>query len=108
MLNWIDVTSSFSEDSRHWKGLYLEICEVAEDEIECSLFSNESGEWEIYFNYGIMHGISYSTGEEARLQRIQMMREIGEEFEKSGMEPSTDFINAFCEKYNVDILHAYF
>ena len=29
MLDWKDVTDSFPEPSRHWKGRYLELCEVA-------------------------------------------------------------------------------
>ena len=52
MLEWKDVTNSFTEPSRHWKGRYLELCEVAEGKIELSLFSSPHDSWEVYVNYG--------------------------------------------------------
>ena len=56
MLEWKDVTNSFTEPSRHWKGRYLELCEVAEGKIELSLFSSPHDSWEVYVNYGKMYG----------------------------------------------------
>ena len=53
MLEWKDVTNSFTEPSRHWKGRYLELCEVAEGKIELSLFSSPHDSWEVYVNYGM-------------------------------------------------------
>ena len=58
MMSWKDVTDAFSDNERHWKGRYLEICEVANERIECSLFSCEDNDCEIYVNYGVMYGVS--------------------------------------------------
>lgn len=109
MFEWKDVTDYFSEERRHWRDLYMEVCEVSENEdIECSLFSSIDEEWEIYFNYGIMHGVSYATKENARSQREQMKKDIEEEYRKHRMDPSDEFINDFCTRYKVDIMHAFF
>lgn len=108
MLKWEDKTDTFSEAARHWKGRYLEKCEVALEEIECDLYSCPDDDWEIYVNYGIMHGISYVPVEKAIQQRDQMKKEIEEEYEKHQLEPSDDFINAFAEKYRLDFMNAIF
>ena len=55
MIEWVDVTGSFSEERRHWKERYLEICEVAFDEIECSLFSNKDDDGGNYAGNGVDH-----------------------------------------------------
>lgn len=111
MLKWKNVTDSFSERQRWWKGLYLEICEVSSDpdeKIECDLWSNENGDWEIFFTYGIMDGVSYASADKAEQQREQMKKDIEDEYSRHQNNPSRDFINEFGQKYNVDILHAYF
>ena len=108
MLEWKDVTGSFSESSRHWKGRYLEICEVAENKIECSLFSCEDDDWEIYFSYGKMHGVSYASADKAADKRKQIMEDFEREFEKNGDYPSGEFMDYFDRKYGVDIFHAFF
>lgn len=108
MLEWVDVTNHFSEENRHWKGRYLEVDEVANDEIECSLFSCENDDWEIYFDYGIMYGVCYASADKAREKRSQMMRDIEEEYDRHKMDPSDEFMQSFDEKYHVDVMNALF
>lgn len=108
MLEWEDRTAQFSEDERHWNDRYLEVCEVAENDIECNLYSCFDDDWEIYVNYGEMYGISYAPEEKAAAQRAQMMKEIEAEYDKNGKEPSDDFIDSFAEKYKLDIMNTYF
>lgn len=108
MLKWEDKTDQFTEDERHWNDRYLETCMVADDEIECNLYSCFDGDWEVYVNYGIMYGVSYVPEEKAEAQWKQMMKEIEEEYDKNGKEPSDEFINYFGEKYGLDIMNAYF
>ena len=88
MLKWNDYTDRFHEYERFWRGRYLELCEVAEEEIELNLYSWEDDDWEIYVSYGIMYGISYAPAEKAAAQREQMKEEIEEEYEKHGKNPS--------------------
>ena len=106
MLDWKNVTDTFSERSRHWKGRYLELCEVAENEIELSLFSCPDDLWEVYVNYGIMFGISYVPAENAVEHRNAMKAEIEDEYKRNGLNPSAEFINTFGEKYRLDIMNA--
>lgn len=108
MLEWKDVTDTFDEESRHWRGRYMEICEVAGDKIECSLFSCEDDDWEIYFSFGIMYGVVYATAKEARKKRQAIMKDIAEEYSKNGEKPSGEFMNSFDKKYHVDIMNALF
>lgn len=105
---WKDVTDYFTEEQRHWKGTYMEIDEVAFEQIECSLFSNPRDLWEIYVSYGNMYGVSYAPAEKAAAQRKQMMHDIEEEYKKNQLEPSKEFINSFGKKYKLNIMNAYF
>lgn len=106
---WEDVTRDFSEEQRRWKGTYLKIDEVAFDQIECSLFSDPDDLWEIYVSYGdAMYGVSYAPADKAAAQRKQMMHEIEEEYKKNELNPSSEFINNFAKKYNLDVSHAVF
>ena len=107
-LEWKDVTDCFSERERHWKGRYLELCEVAVDEIELSLFSCPDSDWEVYVNYGKMYGVSYARAENAVEHRNAMKMEIEAEYRKNGKTPSSAFINRFAVKYALDIMHAFF
>ena len=107
-MDWKDVTDTFPERSRHWKGRYLELCEVAENEIELSLFSCPDDMWEVYVNYGKMYGVSYAPAEKAAEHRNAMKAEIEAEFEQNGLNPSNDFIRTFATKYELDILNAVF
>lgn len=102
-MNWERNWRKNREDERHWHGRYMEICEVALEKIECSLFSCPDDDWEIYVSCGIMFGISFVSASEAVKQREQMKKEIEEEYEKSGLEPSEDFVNRFAKKYMLDI-----
>lgn len=108
MLDWKDVTDTFTEPSRHWKGRYLELCEVTENEIELSLFSCPDDEWEVYVNYGRMYGVSYAPADKAADHRNAMKAEIEAEYQKNGMKPSNEFINAFAGKYQLDVMNAIF
>ena len=45
---WEDVTETFTESQRHYKPTYLEIDEVLDERLEVSLFSSETGPYEIY------------------------------------------------------------
>ena len=108
MLEWKDVTDTFDERSRHWKGRYLEICEVAGEKIECSLFSCENDDWEIYFNYGIMYGVVYAKEGEAKRKRKNIMKDIEKEYSKNGEKPSGEFMHYFDKKYHVNIMNAFF
>ena len=108
MLKWKDVTDSFTEPSRHWKGRYLELCEVAEEQIELSLFSSPHDIWEVYVNYGKMYGVSYVDSDNAVAHRNAMKSEIEAEYERNGLYPSDAFIDAFAKKYQLDILGALF
>lgn len=108
MAQWIDVTDTFDEDTRFWKGLYMEQCEVIDDIVECSLFSSKTDDWEIYFNYGIMHGVIYAPEDKAWDTRKEIKKEILEEYEKSGSQPSDEFMAAFGKKYDIDVMNAFF
>lgn len=107
MSNWVNVTSAFSEDRRHFKHTYLEICELLDKTIECSLFSSPDGPWEIYVNFGMMYGVSCAEADQAEARRKQMMAEIEEEHLKNG-DPSPEFINDFVRKYELSIDNALF
>lgn len=99
---WKDKTYSFTEKQRHFKNKYLEICNVFDERVEVNLYSSDE-EYEIYVNYGKMFGISYVSEEEA-YERFEMIKEdIEKEIEKNGFDPSRDFVNEFCEKYQITI-----
>lgn len=102
MSEWINETDAFSEGQRHYKDTYLENCEVLDDKIEASVFSRETGPYEIYFSFGKMYGIVYTDADKAYDIREQMKADIEKEYRKNG-EPSSDFINSFCDKYDVQI-----
>lgn len=101
MKEWKDVTETFSEDERHYKDTYLEICEVL-DENELSLFSSEVGPYEIYVSYGEMYGIVYSDASDAYQKRDEIKKVIEDDYLKNG-KPSNDFINDFAEKYGLEL-----
>ena len=107
MLEWKDVTDTFTEGQRHWKGRYLELCEVSGNSIELSLFSSEN-EWEVYVNYGYMYGVSYVPADKALQHREEMKKTIEEEYEKHQEKPSDSFVNDFVRKYQLDIMSAFF
>lgn len=99
-MRWKDVTETFSERERHYKNTYLENCEVYNEEVEVSLFSSEDGPYEIYFSYGRMYGIIYVEEKEANSRREEVKKELQAEYQKC-KEPSGEFINEFCKKYEV-------
>lgn len=57
MMEWINVTDSFTEKQRHYSNTYLEIDEVYDNVVEVSLFSSQQGPYEIFISYGILYGI---------------------------------------------------
>lgn len=98
MPEWKDVTECFSESQRHYKETYLEIDEVYDDKVEVSLFSTPDDLYEIYFSYGILHGIVYVEAEKAEAKREEIKKELELEYQ-AHKEPTGDFINSFCEKH---------
>lgn len=102
MNKWVNVTESFSEDNRHYNNTYLEIDEVYADVVEVSLFSSQEGPYEIYVSYGIMYGIIYVDAENAYSKREEIKQELEKEYVKHN-EPTDEFIDAFCKKYNVSL-----
>ncbi|MDO4340197.1 MAG: hypothetical protein Q4C91_19265 [Eubacteriales bacterium] len=100
MAEWKNVTEYFSEEQRHYKGKYLEIDEVYDEEVEVSVFSAIEEPYEIYFNYDIFHGIVYAEKENVYEIRDEMKRELQAEYEKN-KKVTNEFINEFAEKYDV-------
>lgn len=100
MNQWVNVTDTFSETQRHYKNTYLEICEVFDEVVEVSLFSSAEDPYEIYFSFGIMYGIVYAEKENADEKREQMKSDLEQEY-RMNKEPSSEFINSFCKKYDV-------
>ena len=102
MGKWVDVTAAFSEEERHYNSVYLEISEVYDNIVEVSLFSSEEGPYEIYFSYGIFHGIIYEDAATASKKR-EIIKKVLEEDYLNNSEPTDQFINDFAEKYNVEM-----
>jgi hypothetical protein len=102
MNQWKNVTDFFSEENRQYKNTYLEICEVFDELIEVSLFSSKKGMFELYFSFGIMYGIIYVDSEKADAKREEVKKELSQEYRKH-KEPTSEFINAFCEKHKVSL-----
>lgn len=102
MGEWVNVTDYFSEGQRHYMDTYLEISEVLDDTIETSIFSSESGPYEIYFCFGMMHGIVYAEADKAYEIREKMKADLEEEYRKN-KKPSTEFIDSFAVKYKVSL-----
>ena len=100
MNNWENVTEYFSEKQRHYKDTYLEINEVFDEIVEVSLFSSKDGIYEIYFSYGKLYGIIYADAEKAYSKREEIKKELEQEYLKH-KEPTSEFINTFCEKHKV-------
>ena len=99
---WTDVTGSFSEGQRHYKNTYLEIDEVYNMEVEVSLFSAEEGLYEIYVSYGRMYGIVYVAPEKAYALRESIKEDLEKAYDNS-REPSSDYINWFVKKYDLQL-----
>ena len=100
MKEWKNVTDSFSEEQRHYKNTYMEICEVYDEVVEVSLFSSRTDPYEIYFSYGYMYGIIYVEKEDADAKREEIKKELQAEYRKS-REPSDEFVNSFTKKHHV-------
>ena len=102
MNKWVDVTNTFSESERHYKNLYLELCEVFDDVVELSLFSCPEGPYEIYFTYDIFYGIVYVEATVAHEKRNEIKKELEMEYCKN-KQATSDFINSFAAKYDVQL-----
>ena len=88
MEKWRNVTKTFSKAQRHYRNMYLEICEVFDDKLEVSLFSSKVESYEIYFSYGIMYGIIYAEEENAALKYEEVKKELELEY-RQRKEPSS-------------------
>ena len=102
MNQWMDVTDTFSESQRFYKNTYLEICEVMDEAVEISLFSCPDDLYEIYFSFGHIFGIVYAHEEEAVEKKEQMKADLEQEYLKNE-EPSSEFVNSFAKKYDVQL-----
>ena len=67
-----------------------------------SLFSSPDGIYELYVSYGKMYGIIYVEADKADSKREEVKNELIQEYQKH-KEPTGEFINAFCEKYKLDL-----
>lgn len=65
-----------------------------------SLFSSETSSYEIYFSFGIMHGIIYTDNENANELYENIKKDIYEEYMKNN-EPTDEFMEEFDKKYHV-------
>lgn len=99
-MEWRNVTHTFTEEQRHYKETYLEICEVYDEKVEVSLFLASDAPCEIYVSYGRMYGIIYVEKEEADSKREEIKKELERECQKYE-EPTGEFINAFARKYGL-------
>lgn len=104
---WKDVTSSFSEQRRHYKDTYLEVDEIygeGKNTIEVSLFSSETSPYEIFIQYGIMYGVVYTDKKSGFKLREEIKEALQKEYDRTKQHaPSKEFINAFGEKYGICI-----
>lgn len=100
MMEWKDVTDSFTEKERHYKATYLEQDEVYGDEVEVSVFSSADDPYEIYFSYGRFYGIVYAEADKAYGIRDEMKKDLEDAYKQS-KEPSDEFIGWFVDKYKV-------
>ena len=76
MVEWKNVTDTFSEEQRHYNGKYLEIDEVYNDEVEVSVFSADDEPYEIYLMMNRMKFISVmiNTMESFMLKKRRSMK----------------------------------
>ncbi|WP_373217780.1 hypothetical protein [Ruminococcus sp. 5_1_39BFAA] len=100
MMKWENVTHTFTEEQRHYKETYLEICEVYDGAVEVSLFSAVGAPYELYLSYGRMYGIVYVEKENADIKREEIKKELEQEYQRC-KEPTGEFINDFAEKYKL-------
>ncbi len=100
-MKWKNVTDGFSESQRHYKNTYLEVCYVFDEVLEVSLFSSEQDLYEIYVSYGIMVGIIYVEQNKA-LSLFEEVKEVLEKEYRINKKPTGEFIDSFCEKYQLD------
>lgn len=100
MMEWINVTDSFTEKQRHYSNTYLEIDEVYDNVVEVSLFSSQQGPYEIFISYGILYGIVYVEEDKAYAKREEIKKELEADYKKH-KKPSNEFIRTFCEKHEV-------
>jgi len=100
MSKWVDVTNTFSDKSRYYKNLFLEICEVYDNVVELSLFTSTEEPYEIYFSYDIFYGIVYVEATTAHEKFSEMKKELEIEYRKN-KKATNKFINNFASKHDV-------
>jgi len=99
-MKWENVTNYFIKEQRNYNNKYLEIDEVYDNTVEVSLFSSKDDLYEIYFSYGIMYGIIYVSKEKANILFEEIKEVLAKEYQIN-KEPTDEFINYFCKKYEV-------
>ena len=102
MTGWNNVTGTFSDKQRHYKNMYLEICEVYDEILEVSLFSSIVDSYEIYFSYGEFYGIIYVEKENAVEKYEAVKNELELEY-RQHKKPTEAFTNEFAEKNRVSL-----
>lgn len=100
MGNWRNVTNTFSEERRHYRDTYLEICEVYDEAVEVSIFSSDSDPYEIYVSYGIMYGIIYCDKEEV-YEKFEEIKQVLQKDYEENKKPTGDFIRTFVNTYEL-------
>ena len=70
--------------------------------MEVSVFSSESQPYEIYVSYGRMYGIIYSNAEDA-YAKLEEIKKVLEKEYKENKEPTAEFVEAFVEKYQLEL-----
>lgn len=99
-MKWEDKTETFTEEQRHYRNTYLEICEVYDNAIEVSLFSAVDQPYEIYVSYGSMYGCVYADKQAVSQLREEIKCELEKEYQMN-KEPKEEFMNTFVEKYKL-------
>lgn len=113
-MKWKDVTNTFDEESRHYQKIwYMEKCEIyGEDDklMECNLSISTEGEGRIYIRFGEMYGDIYVNPpkEDIYKKYEEVKSELQSYYDShEEKEPDGEFINEFCEKYNVRIYNIF-
>ena len=73
-----------------------------DEAVEVSVFSSESQPYEIYVSYGRMYGVIYSNAEDA-YAKLEEIKKVLEKEYKENKEPTDEFIEAFAEKYQLEL-----
>ena len=111
-MKWKNKIDTFTEKQRHWRGKYLETCEVLNEEHEVNIYScDDINNYEIYVNYGKMYGIIYVPQSKAQSLKEEIKQVLFDDYmshnQYKGMDrddyPNSKFINDFQKRFGLDI-----